>query len=152
VTSRTTPINDDLGDQFPGALAAGATSPAPRPDGADERLVLMRTVYAEKINAAVQAGREDLAYELAERTFAEELSGSQAGRTHLDGTPERRTAGRRTPTRNPGGRPPGQAPTTLGRLGSFTRRSLDRFDRYTLDVFNPRPPYGPAAGTSDRSA
>jgi hypothetical protein len=28
-------------------------------------------------------------------------------------------------------------------MGRFTRRSLDRFDRYTLEVFNPVSPYRP---------
>jgi hypothetical protein len=30
-------------------------------------------------------------------------------------------------------------------MGRFTRRSLDRFDRYTLEAFNPGPPYRSAA-------
>jgi hypothetical protein len=28
-------------------------------------------------------------------------------------------------------------------MGRFTRRSLARFDRYTLEVFNPAPPFRP---------
>jgi hypothetical protein len=40
----------------------------------DDRLVRMSAAYTEKINAAVQAGRENLAYELAEHTFPEEMS------------------------------------------------------------------------------
>jgi hypothetical protein len=59
--------------------------------------------------------------------------------------PERRSAGRRLATRSPGNRPT----ATLGRL---TRRSLERFDRYTLDVFNPRPPHALYAPQSDQSA
>lgn len=135
-------MTDDHGDQFPGAVPA-KTEPAARPVGADERLVRMSAAYTEKVNAAVQADREHLAYELAEQTFAEELSGIEAAGTHH--TPERRPAGRRTPPRNHGGRPP----TMLGRL---TRRSLDRFDRYTLDVFNPRPPHALYAARPDHSA
>ncbi len=36
--------------------------------------------------------------------------------------------------------------TTLTRLGQSTRRSLQRFDRYTLDVFNPGHPFRTHAG------
>jgi hypothetical protein len=36
-------------------------------------------------------------------------------------------------------------------MGRFTRRSLDRFDRYTLVVFNPASPYRPDV-RSDRPA
>jgi hypothetical protein len=136
-------MNDDHGDQFPGAVPATTVPTALRPAGADDRLVRMSAAYTEKINAAVQADRESLAYELAERTFAEEMSGSEpAG----DRSPARRPAGRRT--RSPGHRPP----TALGRMGGLTRRSLDRFDRYTLDVFNPRPPHAQYASQPDRSA
>jgi hypothetical protein len=70
----------------------------------------------------VEAGRDDLAHELA-ASFAEESTGV------------RRAAGRRTPTRGQGGRRP-EADTRLARMGRITRRSLHRFDRYTLDVFN----------------
>lgn len=117
-------MNDDHGDQFPGALPA-PESAAPSPTS--ERHVRMRAAYVHKVNSAVQAGRDGLAHELAERTFAEETADADA---------VRRTAGRRTPPRTPGGRPPGQAASPLGRMGRFTRRSLKRFDRYTLDVFN----------------
>ena len=41
--------------------------------------------------------------------------------------------------------------STLSRMGRFTRRSLDRFDRYTLEVFNPASPYPPNA-RADRPA
>jgi hypothetical protein len=51
--------------------------------------------------------------------------------------------GRRTPTRDTGGRRPGPSTGALSRMGRFTRRSLDRFDRYTLEVFNPASPYRP---------
>ena len=125
-SARPTAINDDHGDQFPGAVpapAAPATAGLPH-----ERLVRMHAAYTEKVNSAVQAGREDLAHELA-GTFDEELTRHR----------ERQTSGRRTPIRTYGGRPPGQATGTLGRMGRFTRRSLDRLDRYTTDVFTPRP-------------
>jgi hypothetical protein len=84
-------IDDDRGDQFPGALPARTASPAPRGAG---RLVRMPAA-----------------------------------------------TGRRTPTRDSGGRRPAPSTTTLSRMGRFTRRSLDRFDRYTLEVFNPASPY-----------
>jgi hypothetical protein len=57
------------------------------------------------------------------------------------------TAGRRAPARGHRGRPA----TARGRISRLTRRSLERFDRYTLDVFNPRPPhalYAPQSGDS----
>ncbi len=132
-------MNDDHGDQFPGAVPATTVPTAARPTGADDRLIRMSAAYSEKINAAVQADRMDLAQELAERTFVEEVSGSAD-----DLSPVRRPAGRRSH----GGRPP----TALGRMGKLTRRSLHRFDRYTLDVFNPRPPHALYAPPSDHSA
>jgi hypothetical protein len=137
-TTRPTQINDDHGDQFPGSLPAPNPSTGPRGEGTEQRIVRMRAAYTGKINSAVQAGREELAHELAERTFAEELSALHAGR--------------RTSVRTPGTRPPGQVPTRLARMGRFTRRSLDRFDRYTVDAFNPGHPYGPDASRPDRSA
>ena len=122
-------MNDDHGDQFPGAVPArpaAATAPT------SERHVRMRAAYVHKVNSAVQAGRDGLAHELADRTFAEETAAGDA---------VRRTSGRRTPPRTPGGRPPAQAASPLGRMGRFTRRSLKRFDQYTLEVFNPGAPY-----------
>ena len=101
-----------------------------RPGGADQRLVRMGAAYTAKANAAVQADREGLAYELAERTFAEELGATETGNSYL--VPERRRAGRRTPTRSAGARP-----TTLSRMGRLTRRSLHRFDRQPPDVVDP---------------
>ena len=136
-------MTDDHGDQFPGAVPTQAVPATARPAGADERLVRMSAAYTEKVNAAVQADREGLAYELAEQTFHEEMAGLESERAHL--VPERRSAGRRLATRSPGNRPT----ATLGRL---TRRSLERFDRYTLDVFNPRPPHALYAPQSDQSA
>jgi hypothetical protein len=47
------------------------------------------------------------------------------------------------PVRTHGARPPGQAASGLTRMSRFTRRSLARFDRYTLEVFNPGPPFRP---------
>ncbi|WP_116452419.1 hypothetical protein [Blastococcus litoris] len=113
----TTALNDDHGDRFPGAV------PAPTPVPTDQdRHVRMHAAYVHKVNAVVASGDDDLAHELA-RTFEEETSAS--ARTHAD----RRTAGRRTPGRGDAARRP-------GRVGSFARRSLQRFDRYTLEVFN----------------
>lgn len=135
-------INDDHGDQFPEAVPAAVPTSVPaagRRTGADDRLVRMSAAYTEKVNAAVQAGRENLAHELAEQTFAEELAGSDTGLV-------------RSPAGRPGGRRPHghRPPTTLGRVSRLTRRSLRRFDRYTLDVFNPRPPHALYAARPDR--
>jgi hypothetical protein len=127
------PINDDHGDQFPGAVPPRTPS-GPRADGSQQRLVHMRAAYTEKINAAVQADRMDLAQELGERTFVDELAGVPAGR--------------RSSTRTAGVRPP----TRLARIGRVTRRSLHRLDRYTVDVFNPGHPYRPEATRPDHSA
>jgi len=115
-------MTDDHGDQFPGAVPARAIVTSGRPAGADQRLVRMSAAYTAKVNAAVQADREGLAYELAEQTFAEELGATETGGTYL--VPERRRAGRRTPTRGAG-----VGPATLSRMGRLTRRSLHRFDR-----------------------
>jgi hypothetical protein len=133
-------MNDDHGDQFPGALPARGTSTTSRPAGAEKRLVRMHAAYVHKVNAAVQADREDLAHELATSIFVEDPA---VDLTHVDPMPERRAAVRRSPARTHGGRPPGQTGSRLGRVGRFTRRSLDRFDRYTLEVFNPDRPYRP---------
>lgn len=96
----------------------------------------MRAADSQQNNPAGQTDREDLAVERAERTFAEE-----SART----TRERRTAGRRGPGRTHAARPPGPATTPLVRMSRFTRSSLDRFDRYTLEVFDPGHPYRPHA-------
>jgi hypothetical protein len=120
-------MTDDHGDQFPGALPAPGMPPTAHRAAADERLVRMHADYLQKANSLVQAGRDDLALELAE-SFAEESAGA------------RRTAGRRTPTRGQGGRRP-EADTRLARMSRITRSSLHRFDRYTLDVFNAGSPY-----------
>ena len=114
-------MTDDHGDQFPGALPPVSEHRAP----SAERLVRMQADYTRKANSLVEAGRDDLAHELAE-TFAQESGAS------------RRPTGRRTPTRGEAGRRPQGA----SRLGRITRSSLRRFDRYTLDVFNPRAPFG----------
>lgn len=130
-------MNDDYGDRFPEAISAPRTA---RSTTADERIVRMHAAYVQKANSLVEAGQEELVHELSE-TFEAESSAA-----HRDSTGGRRPAGRRTPTRGEGGRRP-QADTRLGRMSRLTRSSLNRFDRYTLDVFN--------AGTptrSDRSA
>jgi hypothetical protein len=74
-------MNDDHGDQFPGALPARTASAPTCPAGATQRLVRMRSARV---------------------------------------------------------RP---AAATRSRMVSGTRRSLQRFDSYTLDVFNPGPPF-----------
>lgn len=133
-SARPTPVNDDHGDQFPGAVPAPTAS---EPTGRyDERIVRMHAAYAQKANSLVQAGREDLAHELSD-VFVEESAGTQ----HT-----RRDAGRRTPTRDGSGRRPG-GEGRLSRMGRITRSSMNRFDRYTLDVFNAGSTY-----RSDRSA
>jgi hypothetical protein len=139
-SARPAPINDDHGDQFPGAVPAAAPAASPV-DGAQHRMVRMHAAYLHKANSLVEAGRDGLAHELS-ATFVEETSAAPAG-THDDAAHPRRAAGRRTPTRTSSGRPPGQADTRLGRMGRLTRKSLDRFDRYTLEVFNPGAPYRP---------
>jgi hypothetical protein len=118
-------MTDDHGDQFPGAVPTPAVPDSAHRAAAQERIVRMHADYLHKTNAAVEAGRDDLVHELAD-SFAEE-SGSA-----------RRPAGRRTPTRGQRGR----RPEGDNRLGRITRHSLSRFDRYTLDVFNPGAPYG----------
>ena len=130
-------MNDDYGDRFPEAISA------PRTVGnttADERIVRMHAAYVQKANSLVEAGQEELVHELAETFEAE------AAAPFREATGARRAAGRRTPTRGEGGRRP-QGDTRLGRMSRITRSSLDRFDRYTLDVFNAGSPY-----RSDRSA
>jgi len=79
----------------------------------DERFVRMQ---ADPVRAA--------AHEPAE-SYADEDAGA------------RRPAGRRTPTRGQDGRRPADG----ARLRHLARRSLRRFDQYTLDVFNPAAPY-----------
>jgi hypothetical protein len=132
-------MNDDFGDQFPGAIPTTPTVDTTRRAAGAERIVRMHAAYTQKANSLVEAGREDLARELAE-TFAEETAGG------VEPAPARRATGRRTPTRGQGGRRP-EADTRLGRMSRLTRSSLNRFDRYTLDVFNAGSPY-----RSDRSA
>jgi hypothetical protein len=132
-TTRPTSI-DDHGDQFPGALPAPAIAPA---RASQDRFVRMHAAYVGKVNAAVAAGDVDLAHELAQ-SFDEESASGHAATAH----PDRRSAGRHTPGRGRGGRRP-------GRVGRFTRRSLERIDRYTLDVLNAG---GPDRYRGDRSA
>ncbi|HYH73661.1 MAG TPA: hypothetical protein VD764_10600 [Nocardioides sp.] len=86
--ARPTSINDDHGDQFPGALPA--RSPRHLSRRPHDRLVRM----------------------------------TAAPRT-----------GRRTPSQH-------VRPARLSRMDRFTR-SLERFDRYTLEVFNAGTPYPP---------
>ena len=136
-------MNDDHGDQFPGAVPAAGAAVQRRHTAADERIVRMHAAYVQKANSLVEAGKEGLAQELAD-AFAEESSGAQP-----EPSSTRRAAGRRTPTRGQGGRRP-EADGRLGRMSRITRNSLDRFDRYTLDVFNPRTPYRPQPESSDR--
>jgi hypothetical protein len=138
-SARPTPISDDHGDQFPGAIPARTV---PASSEAGDRLVRMHAAYVHKMNSVVEAGRDGLAHELAQ-TFAEESSGASATAAHVGSARGRRTAGRPTPNCGQSGRPPGQAMTRLGTVGRFTRSSLERFDRYTLEVFN--------AGTAYRS-
>jgi hypothetical protein len=126
-------MNDDFGDQFPGAVPSPATIVR-----AQERVVRMQSAYAQKVDSLVQADREDLALELSD-VFVEESQAAQPNARH--------DAGRRTPTRNGSGRRPGDGESRLGRMGRITRSSLNRLDRYTLDVFNAGSSY-----RSDRSA
>jgi hypothetical protein len=100
----------------------------------------MHAAYVRKVNSVVEAGRDDLAHELAQ-TFAEDSSGGSATGAHVGSPRGRRAAGCPTPSRGSSGRPPGQATTRLGTVGRFTRSSIERFDRYTLEVFNAGSPY-----------
>jgi hypothetical protein len=134
-------MNDDHGDQFPGAVPPHGSATARRSTAADERMVRMHAAYVQKANSLVEAGRDTLARELAD-TFAQDASGARS-----EPVGNRRAAGRRTPTRGQGGRRPDGR---LGRMSRITRSSLDRFDRYTLDVFNPRSPYRARPESSDR--
>jgi hypothetical protein len=102
----------------------------------------MHAAYVHKVNALVAADRHGLARELA-AAFATESSGAAAAQPDRP----RRASGRGTPSRGASGRPPGQAATRLGR---FTRRSLDRFDRYSLKVFNGGQPRRSESGRSNR--
>ena len=130
---------EDNGDRFPGAVPASPTAPR---HGADERLVRMHAAYVSKANALVEAGRDELTTELADAFAAESSSATHTADAH-HGT--RRSAGRATPSRGDDGRRPGRT----ARLGRLTRTSLQRFDRYTLDVFNAGTPY---RSGDDRSA
>lgn len=124
-TTAPEPFDDDHGDQFPGALPAPATPKAPT---TPDRRLRMHAEHVHKINAVVASGNDDPARELAQSVVEESASGPPAS-PH-----DRRSTGRPTSARGHGGRPP-------GRLSRFTRRSLERFDRYTLDVFNAGRPY-----------
>ena len=131
-------MNDDHGDQFPGALPARASSAPARPAGAEKRLVRMPALYVQKADSTVQPG---LARELAPESAVAESTVEQGSGPHVDPTRERRTAGRRSPGGTRGGRRPGSGTSTLTRMGRLTRQSLAGLDRYTLDVFNPGPPF-----------
>ncbi len=87
----------------------------PRND--DDRLQRMHETYVGKVNASVAAGRNGLAQELAE-AYRRESAG--AGAAEVRGVPRRQVR--------------------------WTRLVLDplrRFDRYTLEDFNPGAPYRP---------
>ena len=141
IPTRPTPINDDHGDQFPGALPARAAAAPTRPAGAEKRLVRMPALYVQKADSAAQAGCEGPARELAAEPAVAESTVEHGSGAHLDPTREHRTAGRRSPGGTRGGRRPGSGASTLTRMGRLTRRSLEGLDRYTLDVFNPGPPF-----------
>ena len=68
-------MTDDHGDQFPGALPAPGVPSTAHRAAADERIVRMHTDYLQKANSLVEAGRDDLARELA-ASFAEESAGA----------------------------------------------------------------------------
>jgi hypothetical protein len=83
---------------------------------ADDRLRDVHAAYVHKVNSLVATGDDDLALELA-HAFSEEADGSA----------------RSLRAERP------------GRVSSFARNSLARFDRYTLDVFNAGTPTRPGA-------
>jgi hypothetical protein len=101
---------------------------------ADDRLSHLHDAYVAKVNAALDAGRDDLVREFAQ-AFDEE-SAELTGVHTLDRRPGRRTPHTRAPR--------AAAPAT-----SRVRASLRRFDRYTLEVMNPGHPY---RTRTDRSA
>jgi hypothetical protein len=127
------PLNDDHGDQFPGALPAPG-SVLPRHEAADERLVRMRAAYVHKVNSVVEAGRDDLADELA-TAFAHEAAAPRLPVGHS----RRPGGGRGTPARTRTGSPTSQSTAP----GGGVRGLIRRFDRYTLDVFNAGTPTRP---------
>jgi hypothetical protein len=89
----------------------------------DGRIERMHRAYTGKVNALVAEGRDGLSYELAE-AYRKESAGEGAT----------------------------EAPGAARRSAGWTRRTREavrRFDRYTLDVFNPGTPYRPR---TDRSA
>ena len=135
-------MNDDHGDQFPGALPPAATR---RPD-ADMRLVRMHAAYVAKVNAVVGADQEDLAHELAEDYAAEATTARPAARSaqRPTGRNRRRPQGTGAGSARPG--------TPARRWTERTRETLRRFDRYTLDVFNPRTPHALRADLPERSS
>ena len=127
------PLNDDHGDQFPGALPAARTV-LPRHEAGDERLVRMRAAYVHKVNSVVEAGRDDLADELA-TAFAHELAAPRSA----EGRTRRASASRGTPARTRTG-----SPTTRSAApGGGVRAVIRRLDRYTLEVFNAGTPVRP---------
>jgi hypothetical protein len=113
-TGRLTPITDDHGDQFPGAVPARDTESHP---ASDERFVRMHPDSPNELESLVEESADA-------------------------STAARRTTGRRTPTRGQDGR----RPRGDNRLRRITRSSLERFDRYTLEVFNPGAPYRRSQG------
>lgn len=127
------PLNDDHGDQFPGALPAAGTV-LPRHEAGDERLVRMRAAYVHKVNSVVEAGRDDLADELA-TAFAEESSAPRSPQVRT----RRPSGGRGTPARTRTGSPTTRSATP----GGGVRAMMRRIDRYTLDVFNAGTPTRP---------
>jgi hypothetical protein len=89
----------------------------------DDRLSDLHDAYVAKVNAALDAGRNDLVREFA--AAYDEESAELAGGHLLDRRPGRRALRTRV-----------AAPAM-----SRARESLRRFDRYTLRVMNPSHPY-----------
>lgn len=87
----------------------------------DDHLAQVHEAYVGKVNALVAAGRDEATRELTE-AYDEERSAADR------------------PAATAGQRP-------VERLRR-TRDSLRRFDRYTLDVFNPGAPYRPGTSRS----
>ncbi len=126
------PLNDDHGDQFPGALPAPGSALPPH-EAAAERLVRMRAAYLHKVNSVVEAGRDDLADELA-TAYAREAAAARPAAAHT----RRPGGGRGTPARTRTG-----SPTKSATPGRGVRAMIRRFDRYTLEVFNAGTPTRP---------
>jgi hypothetical protein len=120
------------------APANRAPLPAGRPVSADQddvtaRLRQLHARYVEQVNAALDTGRTDLAAELSDGYTDEALRLITAGKP-VPAAPGPLTRPSSTTVLTM----PEEAPV---RLASTLRDLLRRFDRYTVEVFQPAYPY-----------